>query len=110
MKVNKELLKGSTVVLILNMLNKKPMYGYEIIKIIDQSSQGVFSLNEGTIYPILHTLEHEGMLESYWGEGNGERKRKFYNITTKGQEQLQQKSEEWVAFRTAIDRVLGSTL
>jgi PadR family transcriptional regulator PadR len=110
MKINKELMKGSTVVLILTMLSKQDMYGYEIIKVIEQHSEGIFSLNEGTIYPILHMLENDGMLESYWSDGNGERKRKFYKIIVKGKEELKQKREEWIVFRSAIDRVLGNPL
>lgn len=57
MKVSKELLKGSTATLILSLLNEKPMYGYEMIKELESKSEGIFSFKEGTIYPILHTLE-----------------------------------------------------
>ncbi|HEY5525072.1 MAG TPA: PadR family transcriptional regulator, partial [Clostridium sp.] len=57
MSINKELLKGSTIILILNLISKKTMYGYEMIKEIEEKSNGVFALKEGTLYPILHTLE-----------------------------------------------------
>ena len=63
MKVNKELLKGSTTVLILSLLNRKDMYGYEMIKEIGLRSNGVFSLKEGTLYPILHNLESVNYIE-----------------------------------------------
>lgn len=84
----------NTIVLIHTMLNKQPMHGYEIIKVIESSSNWAFLLKEGTIYPILHTLEAEEMLEFFRGEGKGERKRKFYKITTKGQQQLLRKKDE----------------
>lgn len=106
MKINKELLKGSTVILILTLLDRKPMYGYEMIKEIEKKSGGVFSFKEGTLYPILHSLEAEEMVESYWDEGEGNRKRKYYRITSKGKSGLKQKQDEWTTFRTAVDQVL----
>ncbi|AQY51690.1 PadR family transcriptional regulator [Listeria weihenstephanensis] len=106
MKISKELLKGSTTTLILSLLNSKPMYGYEIIKELEMKSEGIFSLKEGTIYPILHTLEDKGFIISYWGEGQGKRKRKYYNINEKGKEFIQEKKEEWSIFKTAVDEVL----
>lgn len=106
MKVSKELLKGSTVILILNLLDKKSMYGYEMIKEMDDKSNGVFSLKEGTLYPILHTLESECLVEAYWSESEEGRKRKYYKITNKGKLQLKEKKKEWNLFRSTIDKVL----
>jgi len=106
MAINKELLKGSTVIMLLTALNKKEMYGYELIKEIEKSSEGVFSMKEGTLYPILHTLESEGWLEAYWSTHDG-RKRKYYRITDQGRNQLKEKQQEWVRFRTAVDTVIG---
>ncbi len=106
MKINKELMKGSTVILILTMLDQKPMYGYEMIKAIELQSGGVFEFKEGTVYPILHTLETEGLLESHWSDGVGDRKRKYYEITLKGQNQLISKKKEWVIFSSTIDQVI----
>ncbi|MDQ0089538.1 DNA-binding PadR family transcriptional regulator [Paenibacillus anaericanus] len=106
MAINKELLKGSTVILLLTVLNKKEMYGYELIKEIEQSSEGVFSMKEGTLYPILHMMEAEGWLDAYWSTHDG-RKRKYYRITDNGREQLRKKTKEWVQFRTAVDTVIG---
>ena len=69
MSVNKELVKGSTSMLVLGVLEEKEMYGYQIIKELEQRSETVFSLKEGTLYPILHVLEQDGFLEAYWEEG-----------------------------------------
>jgi PadR family transcriptional regulator, regulatory protein PadR len=107
MKISKELLKGSTSTLILSLLNSKQMYGYEIIKELEKKSDGIFSFKEGTIYPILHNLEDKGLIVSYWGEGNGNRKRKYYKINDKGKKFIQEKKEEWSSFKTAVDRVLN---
>ena len=65
MSVNKELVKGSTSMLVLGVLEEKEMYGYQIIKELEQRSETVFSLKEGTLYPILHVLEQDGFLEAY---------------------------------------------
>jgi PadR family transcriptional regulator, regulatory protein PadR len=107
MKISKELLKGSTSTLILSLLNSKQMYGYEIIKELEMKSDGIFSFKEGTIYPILHNLEDKGLVVSYWSEGNGNRKRKYYKINDKGKKFIQEKKEEWSSFKTAVDRVLN---
>ncbi|WP_274651150.1 PadR family transcriptional regulator [Paenibacillus humicola] len=106
MKINKELMKGSTVILILTLLENKDMYGYEMTKEIERRSNGIFTFKEGTLYPILHTLEAERYVESYWIEEGG-RKRKYYRITKEGRNQLGEKQREWSLFRTAVDRVIG---
>lgn len=106
MKVNKELLKGSTTILILSLLERKAMYGYEMIKEIEIKSGGVFSFKEGTLYPILHSLENEGLVEAFWSEEEGTRKRKYYKITGKGSGQLKEKQEEWKTFRSAVEKVM----
>ena len=83
MKVSKELLKGSTDLLVLSLLENKPMYGYQMIKELSQKSQNVFKLQEGTLYPILHTLEEKNYISSYWDE-TGSKKRKYYTISKEG--------------------------
>ena len=107
MKVNKELLKGSTTILILSLLNRKDMYGYEMIKEMEIRSNNVFSFKEGTLYPILHGLENENCIESYWDSGEGKRKRKYYRITEEGKGMLKQKEDEWKLFSTTVNQVLG---
>lgn len=107
MKISKELLKGSTTTLILSLLHSKPMYGYEIIKELESKSNGIFSFKEGTIYPILHSLEEKELIVSYWGEGTGKRKRKYYKINDQGKEFIQEKKEEWSVFKNAVDEVLS---
>jgi DNA-binding PadR family transcriptional regulator len=106
MNINKELMKGSTTTLILKLLDKREMYGYEIVKELGQQSGGVFALKEGTLYPILHTMETQLWLNSYWSEHDG-RKRKYYRISEVGRQQLKHKQEEWGLFRNSVDRVLG---
>jgi len=92
--------------MILNLLLRQDRYGYELIKELERVSDGTFALKEGTLYPILHSMEAERWVESYWQEVDG-RKRKYYRITDNGKRQLQEKKREWRVFRTAVDRVLG---
>ena len=68
MKYSKELLKGSTPILVMSVLKGGDLYGYKIIKELEQRSQNVFEMSEGTLYPILHALEKEKFLTSYWEE------------------------------------------
>ena len=107
MKINKELLKGSTTTLVLNLLNSRPMYGYEIIKVIEAKSNGIFSFKEGTLYPILHSLEADSMIDAYWNDSTEGRKRKYYKITDKGRLHMEEKKEEWSIFSKTVDKVLG---
>ncbi|MFB0844525.1 MULTISPECIES: PadR family transcriptional regulator [Paenibacillus] len=106
MKLSKELLKGSTGTMILTLLGRRNMYGYELIKELEKSSGGMFSLKEGTLYPILHGMEAERWVEAYWEEAQG-RQRKYYRITEAGKGHLQEKTAEWKQFRDAVDLVLG---
>ena len=106
MQINKELLKGSTTILILSLLNNKEMYGYEMIKEIEVRSKGVFSFKEGTLYPILHGLENESYIEAYWDSGEGKRKRKYYKITESGKKILKEKESEWKLFTETVNEVL----
>jgi DNA-binding PadR family transcriptional regulator len=106
MHIGKELLKGTTGTLILSLLSKQDMYGYQLIKELERASDGTFALKEGTLYPILHSMESERWVEAYWQEADG-RKRKYYRITDSGRQQLQEKKQEWRLFRGAVERVLG---
>ncbi|SQB91425.1 transcriptional regulator, PadR-like family [Clostridium tetanomorphum] len=106
MKVDKELLKGSTEILILTLLKDEPMYGYEIIKKLEEKSSGIFVFKEGTLYPILHSLEDKNVVESFWSNGQNGRKRKYYRLTEKGKGYIKEKEEQWVTFRSAVDKIL----
>ena len=110
MKISKELLRGSTVMLILSLLEERTMYGYEIIKEIDKKSNGVFEFKEGTLYPLLHGLESDGYLESYWDKGEGNRKRKYYSVTPKGRKHTKKKKEEWTVFSRTMEKVIGGDI
>lgn len=110
MDIKKELTKGSTSLLVLSVLEKKDLYGYRIIKEIELRSEFVFSLKEGTLYPILHAFEKSGYVESYWVENEGERKRKYYHLTNKGLKELEKNRTEWKSYSLAVNRVITTDI
>lgn len=97
LKVSRELLKGSTSMLVLSLLENENMYGYQMIKKLSEKSQNVFEFQEGTLYPILHSLEEKNLISSYW-DNTGAKKRKYYSITKEGKKHLKEKKEEWKIF------------
>ena len=97
MKVSRELLKGSTNMLVLSLLENENMYGYQMIKKLSEKSQNVFEFQEGTLYPILHSLEEKNYISSYW-DNTGVKKRKYYSITKAGKKHLEEKKNEWKTF------------
>ncbi len=106
MQISKELLKGSTAALVMSVLADEDMYGYKIIRELEVRSEKVFCLKEGTLYPILHSLEDAGYLESYWVDMQT-KKRKYYHITRKGKTMLKEKKEEFEVYSTAVGKVFG---
>lgn len=108
MKLNKELVKGSTAMLVLSVLEKQDMYGYQIIKTVALLSDDVFSMNEGTLYPILHALEKNGDLSAYWSDTDaGTRRRRYYAITAQGRKVLTAQKQQWETYAAAVGNVLG---
>ena len=107
MKIDKSLLSGSTTMLILRLLETKDMYGYQMIEILEKQSNNVFTLKAGTLYPILHGLEKQGMVKSYnEDEPENSRPRKYYKITSAGVKFLQEKKEEWETYSQAVNSVM----
>ena len=102
MNIKKELTKGSSSLLVLSVLEKEDMYGYQIVKEIEKRSEFVFSLKEGTLYPILHAFENDGYVEAYWTQSEQGRKRKYYRITKKGIKALKDSKEEWQTYSAAV--------
>ena len=107
MNINKELLKGSTSIIVLSLLNNKDMYGYEIIQQMKKNTNDLFIMKEGTLYPMLHSLEKDGAVESYWYDTDEGRRRKYYRITENGRKILNIKKKEWRVFSTVINNIIG---
>lgn len=107
MEVNKEVLKGHIDTLILSLLHKKDMYGYELAKFVRERSDEQFELKEGTLYLSLKRLEKNKWISSYWGDEQGPGgRRKYYKLTTLGEEGFQEKRLEWQFVKNIIDSFL----
>lgn len=104
--IDKELLKGTIPFMVLRLIGEKEVYGYQIIKLLSGLSEELFLFKEGTLYPILHNLEKDDFISSYWRESSVGRKRKYYRITDEGRKQLEMKFQEWKRFKAAVDLVL----
>lgn len=107
MKIDKSLMSGSTTLLILSLLAGGELYGYQMITELARRSNHVFDLKEGTLYPILHSLEADGLVTVREKTADG-RTRKYYRITRKGRKALDTRKEEWVMFREQVDAVINS--
>lgn len=109
MKIEKSLLSGSTPMLVLSLLKDSDKYGYEMAEELARRSDNTFELKEGTLYPLLHTLEKNGLVKSYTKETPGGRQRKYYRLTEEGRGQLERKTEEWKLFSEKVNAVIGAT-
>lgn len=106
MAENKNLLPGSTTMLLLKLLEDKDMYGYEMIEELEKRSNNTFSLKAGTLYPLLHNLERQELINSYIESADSSRVRKYYSITAKGKGMLNEKKKEWDSYSLAVNKVL----
>lgn len=106
MEISQELIKGTVLPVILKLLDERAMYGYEIIKVVNQRTDNVFAWKEGTLYPWLHRLESGGLISSEWVAADTGRQRKYYRITRKGQAMLTEKTAEWATFSKAVSALL----
>jgi PadR family transcriptional regulator PadR len=103
--VNAETLKGHLDLLLLAAVQSRPLHGYAIAEALRTRSQGAFDLAEGTLYPALHRLEHAGLVSSRWSEVNG-RRRRIYQLTSKGHRMLAKRHGEWRDFARAVHAVM----
>lgn len=101
-----ELLKGTLSLLILSLLSRKPMYGYELATTVRADTDGVFAWKEGSLYPNLHKLEADGLVRGEWEAAGAARKRKYYHITKAGRAALADKRDSWSQICTAVNQVL----
>jgi transcriptional regulator len=101
-----DLLKGTLDLLILRTLQAGAMHGWAISERIQQISQDVLQVNQGSLYPALHRLEHQGWIEAEWGVSELGRRARFYQLTIAGRKQLGIESKNWDRLSAAIGRVM----
>jgi transcriptional regulator len=104
-----DLLQGTLDLLILKTLQVgEPMHGWGVAVRIQQLSEDVLQLNQGSLYPALHRLEHRGWIRSEWGTSENNRRAKFYRLTGLGRRQLADEQQQWHDFTAAVQRILAA--
>ena len=98
---------GGTGMLLLSLLGKRDMYGYEMIEELRARSNRIFDLKAGTLYPLLHTLEEQGCVTCYDQNAGEARVRRYYSLTSVGRDALTKKQAEWGTYVDAVNGVLG---
>src|SRR5262249_53852635 len=104
-----DVLQGTLILLVLRTLDVLgPLHGYGIARRIEQISEDLLRLNQGTLYPALLRMEQEGWISSKWGASEKNRKAKFYSITESGRRQLAKETADWQQMASTIDKFLGA--
>jgi PadR family transcriptional regulator, regulatory protein PadR len=101
-----DLLQGTLDMLILKAVSLGPLHGYGVLLRIQQISGGQLEIQQGSLYPALYRLEHQGWIASEWGESENNRKAKFYQLTAAGRKQLRVESEKWNRMAGMIGTIL----
>jgi PadR family transcriptional regulator PadR len=110
MKFESQLLKGIAPVVVLEILSRGPMYGYELSRSIEQRSGEILSLGKGTLYPLLYNLEAKKLIKGKWETNQSIRKRRYYSITGKGKDELAKQKAQLKVLTTGLNLVFGGAL
>lgn len=105
-KNKSDLLQGTLDMLVLKTLALEPMHGWGIAQRIQQTSAGVLSVNQGSLYPALFRLEEQGWISSEWGSSENNRQAKYYKLTRAGRKQLAEQTANWERQSAAINQVM----
>jgi PadR family transcriptional regulator len=103
-----DLLQGTLDLLILKTLELEPMHGWGITQRIQQVSQDVLQVNQGSLYPALHRLEEQGWISASWKISENNRQAKYYELTVRGRRQLVEEKENWIRLSGAVTRIVGA--
>ncbi|MGA9669945.1 MAG: PadR family transcriptional regulator [Terracidiphilus sp.] len=104
-----DLLQGTLDLLILKAVSLGPLHGYGVLLRIQQISGEELVIQQGSLYPALYRLEHQGAITSEWGESENNRKAKYYSLTAAGRERLTQETEKWDRMAGIIGTILSAT-
>ena len=104
-----DLLPGTLDLLILKAVSLRPLHGYGILLRIGQISGNALQIPQGSLYPALYRLEHQGLITAEWGESENRRKAKYYTVTTAGRRRLREEAQGWKRLATAITAALETT-
>ncbi len=106
-KSKSDLLQGTLDLLILKTLELEPMHGWGISQRIQQVSESVLEVNQGSLYPALHRLEERGWITANWKTSENNRQAKYYELTRDGRKQLVEEKENWLRLSAAVARIVG---
>ncbi len=110
MKFESQLLKGVAPVVVLEILSRGPMYGYELSQAIEQRSSDILTLGKGTLYPLLYNLEAKKLVKGKWEKNESSRKRRYYSITSKGKDELVRQKSQLKELTAGLNFVFGGAL
>jgi len=105
--LDRELKKGSAELLILSLVEHEPRHGYDLCKLIESRSRGVLKFHVASLYPLLYRLEKRGWIAGRWVEKAGQRRRRYYRLTSEGKRILATQRRSWRAFVQAMNRIAG---
>jgi PadR family transcriptional regulator PadR len=104
-----DLLPGTLDMLILKAVSLGPLHGYGVLLRIQQISKQLLEIEQGSLYPALYRLEHQGLIEAEWGTSENNRRARFYRLTRTGAKRLVEEARQWSAFSSAVANVLSAT-
>ena len=102
-----DLKRGSAELLILALLDDQERHGYDLARLIEGRSQGAFTFNVASLYPMLYRLQDRGLIDGRWVERSGQRRRRYYRLTAAGRRTLARQRGVWANFIAGLDRVAG---
>jgi len=108
-KLKSDLLQGTLDLLILKTLELESMHGWGISQRIQQISESVLQVNQGSLYPALHRLEEQGWITATWKASENNRQAKYYSLTRQGRNQLIEEQQNWLRLSAAVGRIVGTT-
>ncbi len=107
MQIERELLKGVLPLAVLKLLRRRAMYGYELVTEVAKQTDGVLTLGQSTLYPLLYNLEAQGLIEAEWQRQEGERDRKYYRLTDDGEKRLVRDLSQWEELVRGMTRLVA---
>jgi len=110
MRFESQLLRGIAPVVVLEILSRGPMYGYELSRAIEKRSGNILTLGKGTLYPLLYNLEAKKLVSAEWRQAESGRRRRYYSITGKGRGELARQKTQLKELTTGLDLVFGGAL
>lgn len=106
-RLMQQMKKGCLELVVLATIAEKPAYGYELLRLLDARSEGLFKLKEGTLYPILYRLEDDDLITAQWQQEGRANPKKYYAVTPQGQQRLPQLRASWHSFSACVEQMLS---